>query len=77
MVEVADDLSKCCIKEVEKPAIDRTGSVPINRLPFQAPQNIQGLMIDLIMYFATMHHLHSSKSVVLIAEACYIVIHIL
>ncbi|KAK7292364.1 hypothetical protein RIF29_08142 [Crotalaria pallida] len=40
--EVADDLSKCCIKEVEKPAIERAG-IPMTRLPSQVPQNIQGI----------------------------------
>jgi len=49
----ADDLSKCCIKEVEKPVIDRSGGVPMNRLPLQAPQNIQGVMTNRSMYFAT------------------------
>lgn len=54
MAEVAtDDLSKCCIKEVEKPVIDRSGGVPMNRLPLQAPQNIQGVMTNRSMYFAT------------------------
>ncbi|WJX90487.1 Mitogen-activated protein kinase 16, variant 2 [Trifolium repens] len=44
MAEVAaDDLSKCCIKEVEKPVIDRNGGVAMNRMPLQAPQNIQGV----------------------------------
>ncbi|KAL2628182.1 hypothetical protein AAZV13_07G217400 [Glycine max] len=41
MAEVADDISKCIIKEVEKPAMDRTGGIPMTRLPLQAPQNIQ------------------------------------
>ncbi|CAJ1941210.1 unnamed protein product [Sphenostylis stenocarpa] len=43
MAVVADDLSKCSIKEVEKPAIDKTGGIPMTRLPLQAPQNIQGI----------------------------------
>ncbi|XP_020226260.1 mitogen-activated protein kinase 15 isoform X2 [Cajanus cajan] len=45
MAEVAGDLSKCSIKEVEKPAIDRsrTGGIPMTRLPLQAPHNIQGI----------------------------------
>ncbi|KAL2339132.1 hypothetical protein Fmac_013578 [Flemingia macrophylla] len=45
MTEVADDLSKCSIKEVVKPAIDRcrTGGIPMTRLPLQAPHNIQGI----------------------------------
>ncbi|KAI5415928.1 mitogen-activated protein kinase 15 [Lathyrus oleraceus] len=47
MAEVAaDDLSKCSIKEVEKPVIDRTGSVAMNRLPLQAPQSIQDVMTN-------------------------------
>ncbi|KAE9609568.1 putative mitogen-activated protein kinase CMGC-MAPK family [Lupinus albus] len=41
--EVADDLSKCYIKEVERPSIDRSGAIPITRPPLQAPQNIQGV----------------------------------
>ncbi|KAH1243728.1 Mitogen-activated protein kinase 16 [Glycine max] len=48
MAEVADDISKCIIKEVEKPAMDRTGGIPMTRLPLQAPQNIQGVMTDRI-----------------------------
>ncbi|KAL6293318.1 hypothetical protein ACE6H2_001460 [Prunus campanulata] len=38
--EVADDLSKCCIKEIEKPQIDRSSGIPATRLP--VPQTIQG-----------------------------------
>lgn len=54
MAEVAaDDLSKCCIKEVEKPVIDRSGGVPTNRLPLQAPQNIQGVMTNRSTYSIT------------------------
>ncbi|KAG5116061.1 hypothetical protein JHK84_042174 [Glycine max] len=41
--EVADDLSKCCIKEVEKQPIERSSAIPMSRLPLQAPQNIQGV----------------------------------
>ncbi|KAL5150847.1 Mitogen-activated protein kinase 16 [Glycine soja] len=41
--EVADDLSKCCIKEVEKQPIDSSSAIPMSRLPLQAPQNIQGV----------------------------------
>ncbi|KAI4345549.1 hypothetical protein L6164_012661 [Bauhinia variegata] len=41
--EVADDLSKCCIKEVEKQPIERNGGIPMSRLPLQVPQNIQGV----------------------------------
>ncbi|KAL5163562.1 Mitogen-activated protein kinase 16 [Glycine soja] len=48
MAEVADDISKCIIKEVEKPAMDMTGGIPMTRLPLQAPQNIQGVMTDRI-----------------------------
>ncbi|KAK2394047.1 Mitogen-activated protein kinase 16 [Trifolium repens] len=42
--EVADDLSKCCIKEVEQQPVDRSSAIlPMTRLPLQAPQNMQGL----------------------------------
>ncbi|XP_058744457.1 mitogen-activated protein kinase 16-like isoform X1 [Vicia villosa] len=42
--EVAEDLSKCCIKEVEKPPVDRSNVIlSMTRLPFQTPQNVQGL----------------------------------
>lgn len=41
--EVADDLSKCCIKEVEKPHMDRNCGIPVTRLPLQVPQSIQGV----------------------------------
>ncbi|KAL5541701.1 hypothetical protein UlMin_009411 [Ulmus minor] len=40
--EVANDLSKCSIKEVEKPQIDRNSGIPMTRLPIQVPQTIQG-----------------------------------
>lgn len=40
--EVIDDLSKCSIKEVEKPPVDRSCGIPMTRLPIQVPQNIQG-----------------------------------
>ncbi|GAB4843478.1 Mitogen-activated protein kinase 16 [Ancistrocladus abbreviatus] len=36
--EVIDDLSKCCIKDAEKP----NNAVPATRLPLQVPQNAQG-----------------------------------
>ncbi|KAK2447736.1 mitogen-activated protein kinase [Trifolium repens] len=42
--EVADDLSKCCIKDVEQQPVDRSSAIlPMTRLPLQAPQNMQGL----------------------------------
>ncbi|KAK7846314.1 mitogen-activated protein kinase 16 [Quercus suber] len=41
--EVADDLSKCSIKEVEKPHMDRNSGIPVTRLPIQVPQSIQGV----------------------------------
>ncbi|KAJ6771032.1 MITOGEN-ACTIVATED PROTEIN KINASE [Salix koriyanagi] len=40
--EVANDLSKCSIKEIEKPHVDRSGRMPMKRLPLQVPQSIQG-----------------------------------
>ncbi|KAK7387817.1 hypothetical protein VNO78_22611 [Psophocarpus tetragonolobus] len=42
MAEVADDISKCSMKEVENLVIDRTGGIPMTRLPLKAPQSIQG-----------------------------------
>lgn len=39
---VTDDLSKCSIKEVEKPPMDRTSGIPMARLPIQVPQGMQG-----------------------------------
>lgn len=39
---VTDDLSKCSIKEVEKPPMDRTSGIPMGRLPIQVPQGMQG-----------------------------------
>ncbi|KAJ6313594.1 hypothetical protein OIU76_010904 [Salix suchowensis] len=39
--EVANDLSKCSIKEIEKPHVDRSGRMPMKRLPLQVPQSIQ------------------------------------
>ncbi|KAK6930052.1 Protein kinase domain [Dillenia turbinata] len=40
--EVANDLSKCSIKEVEKPNAERSSGIPMTRLPLQVPQSIQG-----------------------------------
>ncbi|XP_073268186.1 mitogen-activated protein kinase 15-like isoform X1 [Populus alba] len=40
--EVTNDLSKCSIKEIEKPRVDRSDGVPMTRLPLQVPQSIQG-----------------------------------
>ncbi|KAG5240966.1 hypothetical protein OIU76_014484 [Salix suchowensis] len=39
--EVTNDLSKCSIKEIEKPHVDRSGGIPMTRLPLQVPQSIQ------------------------------------
>jgi hypothetical protein len=89
MAEVAaDDLSKCCIKEVEKPVIDRTSGVAMNRMPLQAPQNIQGVMTNRSMYSATplflfsaffliASHMYNRNYLlrVLFSESCYIFIH--
>ncbi|XP_058210889.1 mitogen-activated protein kinase 15-like isoform X1 [Rhododendron vialii] len=38
--EVANGLSKCSIKEVEKPQINRTSGIPMPRLPPQVPPSI-------------------------------------
>ncbi|GLT47503.1 hypothetical protein SLA2020_211960 [Shorea laevis] len=40
-VDVTNDLSKCCIKEAEKPQVDRNAGIPMTRLPLQVPQSIQ------------------------------------
>ncbi|XP_027116175.2 mitogen-activated protein kinase 15 isoform X1 [Coffea eugenioides] len=39
--EVANDLSKFCIKEVEKSNTDRISGIPMSRLPLQVPPSIQ------------------------------------
>ncbi|CAI9118623.1 OLC1v1020215C1 [Oldenlandia corymbosa var. corymbosa] len=39
--EVANDLSRCSIKEVEKPNVDRTAGIPMTRLPLHVPPSIQ------------------------------------
>ncbi|XP_028058797.1 mitogen-activated protein kinase 15-like isoform X2 [Camellia sinensis] len=44
--EVTNDLTKCCIKEVEKPHVDRISGIPKTRLPLQVPPTVlllQGL----------------------------------
>ncbi|KAF2311066.1 hypothetical protein GH714_019337 [Hevea brasiliensis] len=41
-VEVTNDLSKCSIKDIEKPHMDRSGGIPMTRLPLQVPESIQG-----------------------------------
>ncbi|KAG2721662.1 hypothetical protein I3843_02G077800 [Carya illinoinensis] len=41
--EVADDLSKCSIKEIEKSHTDRTCGIPMTQLPLQVRQSIQGV----------------------------------
>ncbi|KAG8636680.1 hypothetical protein MANES_15G021900v8 [Manihot esculenta] len=41
-VEVTNDLSKCSIKDIEKPHVDRSGGIPMTRLPLQVPESIQG-----------------------------------
>ncbi|KAE8076947.1 hypothetical protein FH972_015564 [Carpinus fangiana] len=41
--DVTDDLSKCCIRETEKPHMDRSCGIPMPRLPLQVPPSIQGV----------------------------------
>ncbi|XP_062176927.1 mitogen-activated protein kinase 15 isoform X1 [Alnus glutinosa] len=41
--EVTDDLSKCCIRDTEKPHMDRSCEIPMARLPLQVPPTIQGV----------------------------------
>uniref|UniRef100_A0A6N2KP39 mitogen-activated protein kinase n=2 Tax=Salix viminalis TaxID=40686 RepID=A0A6N2KP39_SALVM len=40
--EVTNDLSKCSIKEIEKPHVDRSGGIPMTRLPLQRVPQDQG-----------------------------------
>ncbi|OMO85430.1 hypothetical protein COLO4_21628 [Corchorus olitorius] len=39
--DVTDNLSKCSIKETEKPHTERSCGIPMTRLPLQVPQSIQ------------------------------------
>ncbi|KAK6146133.1 hypothetical protein DH2020_020002 [Rehmannia glutinosa] len=39
--DIANDLSKCSIKQVEKPQAERASVLPMTRLPVQVPQSIQ------------------------------------
>ncbi|KAE8703030.1 Mitogen-activated protein kinase 16 [Hibiscus syriacus] len=39
--DVTDNLSKCSIKETEKPHAERSFAIPMSRLPLQVPQSIQ------------------------------------
>lgn len=39
---VTDELSKCCIKEIEKPHMDRSSGFPMTRLPLQISHSVQG-----------------------------------
>ncbi|XP_018825996.1 mitogen-activated protein kinase 15 isoform X3 [Juglans regia] len=41
--DVADDLSKCSIKEIEKAHMDRSCGIPMTQLPLQVPQGIHGV----------------------------------
>ncbi|KAF9604703.1 hypothetical protein IFM89_009139 [Coptis chinensis] len=41
-VEVADDFSKCSIKDIENPQPDRNGGIPMTRVPLQVPARAQG-----------------------------------
>ena len=57
--QVVNDLSKCSIKEVERPQVDRTCNIPSTRAPIQVPQSIQGeccypiAQICIPLYFLT------------------------
>ena len=65
--EVAEDLSKCCIKEVEKPHMDRSCGIPMARLPLQVPQSIQGVIFLSLCFcpttFCLNGFLHASFSI--------------
>ncbi|KAL0348788.1 UNVERIFIED_CONTAM: Mitogen-activated protein kinase [Sesamum angustifolium] len=41
MIDVANDLSKCSIEEVEKQQVGRASVQPMTRFPVQVPQNVQ------------------------------------
>lgn len=54
--ELANDLSKCSIKEDEKPQVDGSFVVPSTQFPVQVPsQNIQGMLfkvnLDVASFF--------------------------
>lgn len=57
--EVADNLSKCSIKEMGKPPIDRTSGAPAARLA----QNVQGLINFVPFIDCNLNGIH---------EGCYI-----
>jgi len=40
--EISNDLTKCCIKEVEKPHMEKNSGIPETRMPIQVPPSIQG-----------------------------------
>ncbi|KAK2980451.1 hypothetical protein RJ640_028859 [Escallonia rubra] len=40
--DITADLSKCCIKKVEKPHLENNCGIPMTRLPLQVPQSTQG-----------------------------------
>ncbi|XWS13575.1 hypothetical protein CRYUN_Cryun36dG0048700 [Craigia yunnanensis] len=39
--DVTDNLSKCCIKETERPQTERSCGIPMTRFPHQVPQSIR------------------------------------
>ncbi|KAI8566190.1 hypothetical protein RHMOL_Rhmol02G0020700 [Rhododendron molle] len=39
--EIANDLTKCCIKEAEQPHMESTSGIPMPRMPLQVPPSIQ------------------------------------
>ncbi|KAF5941675.1 hypothetical protein HYC85_019317 [Camellia sinensis] len=43
--EVTNDLTKCCIKEVEKPHVDRISGIPKTRLPLQVPPTVGQVLL--------------------------------
>lgn len=47
-VEVTDGLSKCSIRDTERPrGADRNAQMPMSRVPINVPQTIQGLSLSL------------------------------
>lgn len=64
VAEVTNDLSKCCMKDVERSHTDKTSSIPVTRPPIQVPQNIQGanclaaslFHVSILQLFTSMHN---------------------
>lgn len=53
--DVANDLSKCSLKEVERSRVDRPCAIPMTRLPLQVTESIQGTMFETEDFFVHFH----------------------